>query len=319
MAIVIAECCQNHNGDRRILQEMVWAAAEAGADYAKVQVIYADDLVFRERFETGLVENGVVRAIKRPYRPEYERLKKLELQNRDYDWFITECAKAKIKPLTTVFTRGSVISVAALGWDTVKVASYDCASYPLLRDLKSHFKHLFVSTGATYDEEIEKAAQVLAGTPFTFLHCVTIYPTPLDQLHLGRIQYLRQFSPSVGFSDHTLAQRDGIKAAAVALHLGADVVERHFTILPPDQTKDGSVSIKPTQLKTLCSLAHGTLADRAAYVAEHVGDYSELVGLTRRQLSQPELLNRDYYRGRFATHRADGSVVNNWENAPLQS
>ena len=46
MAIVIAECCQNHNGDKRILQEMVWAAAEAGADYAKVQILYTQTLLF---------------------------------------------------------------------------------------------------------------------------------------------------------------------------------------------------------------------------------------------------------------------------------
>jgi len=318
MPIVIAECCQNHNGDKAVLQEMIWAAADAGADYAKIQVIYADDLVFRERFETGLTAGGVVQAIRRPYRPEYDRLKQLGIQWSDYKWFIDECRKAKIKPLTTIFTRGTVALIAGLGWDTVKVASYDCASYPLLQDLKAHFRHLFVSTGATYDEEIEKAAQVLAGTSFTFLHCVTIYPTPLDQLHLGRIQYLRQFTPSVGFSDHTLVERDGIKAAAVALHFGADVVERHFTILPPDQTKDGPVSINPTQLKSLCNLAHATPGDRAAYVADHVGDYREMVGLARRQLSRAELLNRDYYRGRFATHCADGSVVNNWEEVPLE-
>jgi sialic acid synthase SpsE len=316
MAVIIAECCQNHNGDKNILQEMVCAAAEAGADYAKIQVIYAEDLVYRERFERGSTEGEVVRTIKRPYRPEYERLKKLEVQRSDFQWFIDECRKAKIKPLTTIFTRGNIATVAALGWDAVKVASYDCASYPLLNELKANFAQLFVSTGATYDEEVEKAARLLAGASFSFLHCVTIYPTPLNELHLARMEYLRRFTPSVGFSDHTLVERDGIKAAAVALHLGADVVERHFTILPADQTKDGPVSVNPAQLKTLCDLAHGGAENRAAYVAEQIGDYQSMVGLARRQLSQAELLNRDYYRGRFGTHRDDGTVVNNWEEAP---
>ena len=157
-----------------------------------------------------------------------------------------------------------------LGGDAVKVASYDCASYPLLKDLKAKFKHLFVSTGATYEDEVEKAAQVLTGTSFSFLHCVTIYPTPLNELHLARMQYLRQFTPSVGFSDHTLVERDGIKASVVALHLGADLVERHFTTLPPDKTKDGPVSINPSQLKTLCGLAHGSADDRNVYVKENM-------------------------------------------------
>jgi len=319
MALVIAEFCQNHNGDKAVLREMIWAAAEAGADYAKVQVIYADTLARRERFEEGLTEDGIVKTIKRPYQQEYDRLKKLELQYSDYQWFIAECGKANIKPLTTVFTRGDVASVAGLGWEAVKVASYDCASYPLLRDLKANFNHLFISTGATYDEEIEQAAEVLAGRSFTFLHCVTIYPTPLDQLNLGRLQYLRQFTDSVGFSDHTLVARDGIIASAVALHLGADVIERHFTILPPDQTKDGPVSINPAQVKTLSGLAHGTFADRAAFVKDNAGDFGEMVGVARRELTPAELLNRDYYRGRFATHLPDGSIVNNWEERPLEA
>lgn len=318
MARIIAECCQNHNGDRSILRDMIWSAAEAGADFAKVQVIYADDLVYRERFEEGINENGTVKVIKRPYRQEYERLKKLEIGRDDYEWFIAECGKANIRPLTTIFTRGSVAAMAGLGWREVKVASYDCASYPLLRDLKAHFKHLFVSTGATYDAEIEKAAEALKGASFSFLHCVTIYPTPLEQLHLARMEYLRRFTPSVGFSDHTLAERDGIKAAAAALHLGADVVERHFTILPADKTKDGPVSVNPEQLRTLCRLAHGTAEERAAYVAEEIGDCGRMVGAARRRLSDAELLNRDYYRGRFGTHRRDGTVVNNWEDAALE-
>ena len=41
---MIAELCQNHNGDRRLLKEMIWAAAESGADYAKMQTIFAEDL-----------------------------------------------------------------------------------------------------------------------------------------------------------------------------------------------------------------------------------------------------------------------------------
>lgn len=319
MAIVIAEFCQNHNGDKALLADMIAATAEAGADYAKIQTIFAADLTRRERFEEGVVENGVTKAIKRPYQPEFERLSKLEAPYEWYGWFAETCTAVGIKPLTTVFSRIRVPKVAKFGWEAVKVASYDCGSLPLLRELKAHFSHLFVSTGATYDEEIAAAVGVLKDTAFSFLHCVTIYPTPLDELHLARMDYLRQYTPSVGLSDHTLVARDGIKAAAVALHLGADVVERHFTILAADQTKDGPVSINPEQLKTICKLAHGTAEECAAYVAEHIGDYSQMIGQKQRELSHTELLNRDYYRGRFASRAADGSVVYNWEERPSKS
>jgi N,N'-diacetyllegionaminate synthase len=316
MSIIIAEFCQNHNGDKKLLQEMVWAAAEARADYAKIQTMFADELTCREQFEEGIIEDGVVKAIKRPYHPEFERLHKLEVPCDDYGWFIEECGKAGIKPLTTVFTRAKVQEVARYSWREVKVASYDCASYPLLRELKKHFRHLFVSTGAMYDEEIEQAARVLSGVSFSFLHCVTIYPTPLDQLHLARMEYLRQFTPSVGLSDHTSAQH-GIKASVVALYLGAEVIERHFTLLRPDQTKDGPISISAQQLGQLCTLAHGDPKSLKDFVEQEVGDYQAMIGQKHRDLSPTELLNRDYYRGRFASRASDNSVVYNWEDTPL--
>jgi sialic acid synthase SpsE len=316
MAIIIAECCQNHKGDLGLLKEMIWAAAEAGADYAKIQSMLADELTYRERFEEGLSEDGIQKAIKRPYQPEYGRLKPMDLDDATYHWFIEECQKAGIKPLTTVFTRSRNVFLASLPWREFKVASYDCASYPLLRDLTKHSDHLYISTGATYDAEVEKAAQVLGRHSYTFLHCVTIYPTPLEALNLRRMEFLRQFTPSVGFSDHSLVARDGLKAALVALRLGADVVERHFTLLPPDATKDGPVSINAEQLRALVSFAHMPQADLEGAAQEQVGDYRCMLGSAHRKLSPDEELNRDYYRGRFAS-RVRGRVVYNWEELPI--
>ena len=76
--IFIAELCQNHNGDFELLKEMTYAAKESGADYAKIQTIFANMVSFRERFEKGKIVNGIEEVIKRPYKAEIERLKKLE-------------------------------------------------------------------------------------------------------------------------------------------------------------------------------------------------------------------------------------------------
>ena len=313
MGTIIAELCQNHSGDRAVMRKMIRAAAEAGADYAKIQTIRAEFLSHRPRFDEGVVENGVTKVIKRPYQAEYERLQQMDIDMDDHRWFIGECRAAGIKSMTTAFTRGVVDELAAMDWDAVKVASYDCASFPLLCDLKSRFKKIFVSTGATYDEEIEQAADILQGSDFTFLHCVTIYPTPLDKLDLSRIDYLKEFSPGVGFSDHTLVSRDGIKAAAAALHYGAETIERHFTILGPNQTKDGPVSITPALLKELVGLSRMTREELKEYIDAKVPEYETMIGDSRRQLSTGELLNRDYYRGRFATKTPNGKTSYNWE------
>jgi sialic acid synthase SpsE len=313
MGTIIAELCQNHKGNRETLRKMIQAAAEAGADYVKTQTIRAEFLAHRKRFDEGVIEKGITKVIKRPYQTEYERLRLLDIDMEDHRWFIKQCHERGVRAMTTVFTRGVVDELATMDWDAIKVASYDCASFPLLRDLKSRFNKLFVSTGATYDEEIEKAAQILQGADFTFLHCVTIYPTPLDRLDLARIEYLQQFSPKVGFSDHTLVSRDGIKAAVAALYYGAEVVERHFTILDEDQTKDGPVSITPALLKKLVDSSRMKPEDLKEYVETNVPEYSTMIGARQRKLSAEELLNRDYYRGRFATKTSDGKTIYNWE------
>lgn len=316
MAKIIAEFCQNHKGDLSILKEMIWAAAECGADYAKIQTIRADELTYREPFEHGLEENGIIKIIKRPYQPEYERLKPMELNEEDHIWFIEECNRAGIKPLTTVFTRASIPFLTRLPWREIKVASYDCASYPLLHELKRYFAHLYISTGATYDSEIEGAARILNEHSFTFLHCITIYPTPLEQVHLARMDYLRQFTPSVGFSDHTLVTRDGIKAAVVAISLGADVVERHFTILAADATKDGPVSVTPKLLQELVTFAKMPVEAVQEYVHKGIPEAKIMLGEKKRELTHAELLNRDYYRGRFAS-RVGNKYIYNWEEKSI--
>lgn len=316
MTQVIAEFCQNHKGDLSILKDMVWSAAEAGASYAKIQSMLADELTFRERFEEGLEANGVIRVIKRSYKVEYERLKPMDLDDDAHHWFIEECQRAGIKPLTTVFTRSRIPFVASLPWKEVKVASYDCASLPLLRDLKEHFEHLFISTGSTYDHEIEEVARLLAGHSFSFFHCVTIYPTPLNEMHLARLKYLKRLAPSVGFSDHSLVTRDGIKASVVAMMMGIEYVERHYSILPPDQTKDGPVSITPKHLKELVNLSELSQSDLKMFVEENIPEHSMMMGQEMRDLSRDELLNRDYYRGRFASHIGDQAICN-WEETEI--
>ncbi len=313
MGNIIAELCQNHKGDREMMRKMIHSAAEAGADYVKIQTIRGEFLTHRPQFDEGVVEDGITKVIKRPYQAEYERLSLLDIDMDDHLWFIEECRTAGIKSMTTAFTRGVVNELASMDWDAIKVASYDCASFPLLNDLKNGFKKIFVSTGSTYDEEIEQAGKILNGSDFTFLHCVTVYPTPLDRLDLSRIDYLRKFSQNVGFSDHTLVSRDGIKAAAAALHYGAETIERHFTILEADQTKDGPVSVTPDLLKELVGLARMTREDLKGYIEERVPEYETMLGTQQRELSAEELLNRDYYRGRFATKTSDGKTIYNWE------
>ena len=313
MTKIIAELCQNHNGDVNILKDMIWRAADSGASHVKIQTIFSEDLTFRERFEDGVTSNGIMKSIKRPYSPEFERLRKLDLGCDTHALFIDECSSAGVIPLTTVFNRSRLESIIKLGFKEIKIASYDCASFPLINDLKNKFNHIYVSTGATHDSEIETTADILSDQNFSFLHCVTIYPTPVDKLNLNRIDYLRQFTDSVGFSDHTRPSQHGINPDIVALWKDADVIERHFTILDSSQTKDGPVSVNPEQLKNIVDYSKYN-HDELSKLVKNIPDYDKMLGSKTHSLSEEELLNRDYYRGRFAS-KINGKTIYNWEES----
>ena len=313
MTKIIAELCQNHNGDVNILKDMIWRAADSGASHVKIQTIFSEDLTFRERFEDGVTSNGIMKSIKRPYSPEFERLRKLDLGFDTHALFIDECSSAGVIPLTTVFNRSRLESIIKLGFKEIKIASYDCASFPLINDLKNKFNHIYVSTGATHDSEIETTADILRDQNFSFLHCVTIYPTPVDKLNLNRIDYLRQFTDSVGFSDHTRPSQHGINPDIVALWKDADVIERHFTILDSSQTKDGPVSVNPEQLENIVDYSKYN-HDELSKLVKNIPDYDKMLGSKTHSLSEEELLNRDYYRGRFAS-KINGKTIYNWEES----
>jgi N,N'-diacetyllegionaminate synthase len=311
--VIIAECCQNHNGSKEILKRMIHEAAENGADFVKIQAIRSRELTHRPQFDEG--ENnpdGTIKTIKRPYPPELERLSGLDLSIETEAWFVEECWRAGISPMTTVFTKASLNEVKEMGYEAIKIASYDCGSVPLLKMVKQYWKKVFVSTGATFDEEIKAASDALSDCDLHLLHCVTIYPTPLNILNLRRMSYLRKFATKVGFSDHSHVEQTGLRASMAALALGADVIERHFTVLNSSETKDGPVSINPAQLRELSHFASLERVDRMEILSREFKDWAQTLGVAQRELTSEELLNRDYYRGRLASVK-NGLYDFNWE------
>lgn len=317
MTKIIIELCQNHLGNRDILLEMIEEGAKNGADYIKMQSIFSEDLTNRERFEEGeTTQDGKTLTIKRPYMGEFERLKPMDLSISDHLFFIEECKKRGVIPLTTIFSRGRVKEIGELPWPekTIKVASYDCASHLFLEELAEYFDNFIISTGATFDDEIIKTAELMKklGKRFTFLHCVTSYPNTLEMANLKRMDWLKQFSEKAGWSDHTLIERDRLIACKSAIYLGSDFIERHFTIQDSDKTKDGPVSITPQMLKELSDFRNLSKKDQKEFLDSEYPDWEKVIGVTDRELTDVELLNRDYYRGRFATKIPNGWKYN-WE------
>ena len=85
--------------------------------------------------------------------------------------------------MATCFARGDIEDIYNLGFEEIKVASYDCSSYQMIRD--DPFKKIYVSTGATFEKEVLKTNQILISNnvDYELMHRVTIYPTPLKLMN----------------------------------------------------------------------------------------------------------------------------------------
>jgi len=315
MTKFIVELCQNHGGNKDVLAKMIKSASIAGAEYAKIQSIYSLELTERPEFEMPSTPSFNYR----PYEAELNRLSNLELSIEDHKWFIDQCVSAGITPLTTAFTKRTLQGISKLQWPVsiLKIASYDSSSYPFITQASSLFDHLIISTGASYNEEIAHLNTILSSQSslqsYTLMHCVTKYPTTIQDGRLLRIPWLKQYSPSVGFSDHS-GRRYPLFLSECAVYLGAEYIERHFTILPFDETKDGPVSINADELASLVEFSDLSKPEQLSYLQRTYG--AELLntalsyedGMSTIQ----EVAARNYYRGRFASLTTSGSYDYNW-------
>lgn len=310
---LILEFCQNHNGNEKVLNEMLERAARLGVYAVKLQCAFAEDLAFRPLFETGF-ESSAWRIKKRPFKAEYERIKKLELNFDQMSTFVKVAKSYQLEPIITAFNYKHLQALVNCGFTTVKIASYDCASYELVRRCSEKFANIIVSTGASYDFEIERCRDILRdkGREVVFLHCVSLYPTPLELANLSRIHWLRRRADEVGYSDHSAAGgKDVNLLSKVALYLGATWIERHFTVLRVDETRDGPVSIGSTDVLDLIAFSKLSECDQLLALDTEFPSWRKALGVETRPLSAEELANREYYRGRFFNPSGAVNAVGN--------
>ena len=226
------------------------------------------------------------------------------------------CIK-KVISMTTCFSRNRIDDLYNLGFKYIKVASYDCGSFQMIRELSKKFKHMIISTGATFDSEIIKTNEILKkkNIDYSFLHCVTLYPTPLSNLHLSRIKYLSNITKKIGYSDHSKSGDDkSLLSSKASIYHGAKIIEKHMTVLDNSMTKDGAVSIRPEQISELKDFSSLSKEKQKMFLNNFKFDFK---GNFKRELSAEELQNREYYRGRFASYSKRKRFIYNWEELPI--
>lgn len=229
--IVIAEIGENHIGDMALARKMVVEAASAGADIVKFQSYRGTDVA--------------------PDDPEKEWFTKVQLPDEMHFELKELSRKNGVEFLSSPFTvERAIFLCEKVGLKKIKIASSEMLNFRLLDYVNQHAETVFLSTGLATIEEIRQAVKRLDKVKdCCLLHCVTQYPAPPEEINLSVITRMRQEFPgySIGFSDHTL----GILAPVVAAALGAEVIEKHFTLDKRLPGTDHVLSVDPPQLKEM--------------------------------------------------------------------
>ena len=243
---IIAEAGVNHNGDINIAKKLVDEAVLAGADAVKFQTFKAENLVCRNASKAEYQLDTTDKD-----ETQFDMLKKLELTEKMHVELIDYCKNRDIMFLSTPFDIDSLHYLVNLGLDIIKIPSGEITNYPLLREVGKTKKKVILSSGMSTLNEIKNAKRVLMEfgcKGLIILHCNTEYPTPYQDVNLKAMNTIREeLGVRVGYSDHT----QGITVPIAAVALGAEVIEKHFTLNRNMIGPDHRASLEPDELKEM--------------------------------------------------------------------
>jgi N-acetylneuraminate synthase len=245
-AFIVAELSANHSQDYGRAEELVHAAAEAGADAVKLQTYTPDTMTIdcdAEEFRIrGTIWEG--RTLYDLYAEAYT----------PWDWqpgLKKEAEKLGLELFSTPFDPTAVDFLEEMGVPAYKVASFEIIDLPLIAKIAATGKPIIMSIGMATRDEIRQAvttARSAGANEIALLRCTSAYPASPEEADLRTIPDLAEsFSAVPGVSDHTL----DIVVPITAVALGARIVEKHLTLSRGDSGPDSSFSLEPAEFKDM--------------------------------------------------------------------
>lgn len=249
-AYIIAEAGLNHNGDFNVAKHLIDKAKEAECDAIKFQTFLPSSRISKKVKAVKYAETiiGLEETL-------YDMFGRLAMSFEEQKELFLYARAKGIEIFSTPFDFESATFLNSLGVNLFKISSMDLVNLPLIRHIAKMGKPIILSTGMSTLGQIEEAVEAVVqeGNPnLILLHCVSSYPAVVEEMNLQVIKTLKQcFGIPVGLSDHTF----GLFTSHTALAIGADVVERHFTLDRMLEGPDHILSSEPEEMKELVSLA----------------------------------------------------------------
>lgn len=260
-AYIIAEIGINHNGSLDFAKQMILAAHQAGVDAVKFQK-RTPELCVPEHQRSQMRDTpwGYISYLDYRY--------KVEFGQEDYQEIDRYCKELGITWLASSWDIPSVEFMEQFNPPAHKIPSALLTDHALLRAYRATGRPLILSTGMSTLEEIKESVALVGEENLILCHTTSSYPCPPDELNLRMIQTLRgMFSCPIGYSGHEV----GLVPSAVAVALGACLVERHITLDRAMWGSDQSASVEPQGIEHLVKYIRVTeqaLGDGVKHVYE---------------------------------------------------
>jgi len=238
---IIAEIGINHNGDVQAAKDLILAAHEAGVDAVKFQKRTPEICVPKH-------QQDQMRDTPWGYISYLDYRYKVEFDQDEYKAIDSYCKSLGIDWLASSWDIPSLQFINAFDPPAHKVPSALLTDHELLRAFKATGRPVILSTGMSTMDEIEEAVAILDVDNLLICHTTSSYPCPPEELNLKMIQTLKEkFACPIGYSGHEV----GLVPSALAVAMGACLVERHVTLDRAMWGSDQAASVEPQGIRTL--------------------------------------------------------------------
>lgn len=240
MKKIIAEIGSSHDGSFGNAMKLIEEAKKCDADFVKFQHHIAE-------YES-LPNAPSPTYFKSEDRFEYFRRTSFDLEQLSKLKKFTE--KLGMNFMISPFSEEALEVLKKINVKFYKIASGEVTNHRLIEKLNKTKKKIFMSTGMSSWEEIDKAIKILNKQKTVIMQCSSIYPCPEKNVGLNVLTELKKrYRMAIGFSDHYL----GYEAALAAAALGAEVIEKHITFSRKMYGSDASNAMEINDFKKYVS------------------------------------------------------------------
>ena len=250
---IIAEAGLNHKGNLEIAKKLILEAKRSGCNAVKFQSFEASSRVSKKVKSVNYSEeaDGLQENI-------HEMFKRLSLNFEQTKKLFNFAKKQNIEIFSTPFDEKQVDILEKLNVKFYKIASVDLVNIPLLEKVSKTNKPVILSTGMSNLSNIEDAVEIFrknGNKNLILLHCLSSYPANENEINLKAINTLKKsFNVPVGLSDHY----PGTEISLMAIGLGANIIERHFTLDKNLEGPDHILSSEPHEMKKLVEISRNS-------------------------------------------------------------